>query len=249
MTFDSGQGAIEAVSNLSVSVKENEILSLLGPSGCGKSTVLNLVAGFLRPTSGSVCVDGQPVEGPGTDRAVVFQEDALFPWLTVEGNLRYGPRARGLERTFTDARVEELLRNVRLERYRNLYPRQLSGGMRKRVDLARAFINDPPILLLDEPFAGLDLPTKERMQCELLESWLERPRTIVFVTHDIEEALFLGQRLIVLTKRPARVLREVIAPLPKSPELTLRTEHGFQLIRRELIEVLHVAELGVEDER
>lgn len=248
MIFQSGARSVEALRDVTFQVSNNQIVSILGPSGCGKSTILNLVAGFLTPTAGTVLVDGELVHSPGADRAVVFQEDALFPWLTVEGNLRYGPRARRLSKETTEHRLEALLRSVRLQDYRNLYPRQLSGGMRKRVDLARALINDPSILLLDEPFAGVDLPTKERLQCELLASWLERPRTILFITHDIEEALFLGQRLVLLTARPARVSEELAVPMEKRPELTLRTEPEFQELRRELIEALHATEAESQNE-
>ena len=198
-TFVTPQGPVAALDKTNLQIATNEIVCIVGPSGCGKSTLLNLVAGFLAPSAGEVLVDGAPV--PGAERAVVFQQDSIFPWLTVAQNLAYGPRARGLPASKVSPIVERLLALVGLAEYRDLFPLQLSGGMKKRVDLARAYANKPAIMLMDEPFGALDVLTKEKMQIELLRLWQEEALTILFVTHDIEEALFIGDRVVVMTPR------------------------------------------------
>jgi ABC-type nitrate/sulfonate/bicarbonate transport system ATPase subunit len=240
--FAAPGGAIEAIRGIDFSVGENEIVSIVGPSGCGKSTLLNLIAGFIAPTQGEVLVDGHPVTGPGADRAVVFQHDSVFPWLTVAENVGYGPRARGIPSAARGATVDRLLSLVGLAGERNLYPRQLSGGMKKRVDLARAYANEPEVLLMDEPFGALDVLTKEKMQSELLRFWQQDARTIVFVTHDIEEALFVGDRVVVMTARPARIAAEIAVPFPKEPDPVIKTSPEFQLLRRQIIDLLTRAE-------
>ena len=198
-TFVTPQGPVAALDETNLQIATNEIVCIVGPSGCGKSTLLNLVAGFLAPSAGEVLVDGAPVPGP--ERAVVFQQDSIFPWLTVAQNLAYGPRARGLPASEVSPIVERLLALVGLAEYRDLFPLQLSGGMKKRVDLARAYANKPAIMLMDEPFGALDVLTKEKMQIELLRLWQKEALTILFVTHDIEEALFIGDRVVVMTPR------------------------------------------------
>lgn len=241
--FDvSGNIAVEALQHTNLEISTNEIVCIVGPSGCGKSTLLNLIAGFLLPSSGQVLVDGQPVAGPGADRAVVFQQDSVFPWLTVEKNLEYGPRARGSAAAERKARVDELLALVGLTEYRALFPRQLSGGMKKRVDLARAYANDPDILLMDEPFGALDVFTKEKMQIELLRQWQQRMRTIVFVTHDIEEAIFIGHRVVIMTARPARVAGQVAVPFEKETHGRVKTTPRFQELRQQIIDSLSQVE-------
>ncbi|MBK8024148.1 MAG: ABC transporter ATP-binding protein [Chloroflexi bacterium] len=241
--FDASGGAsVEALSDANLEVATNEVLCIVGPSGCGKSTLLNLIAGFLLPTSGQVLVDGRNVTGPGPDRAVVFQQDSVFPWLTVVQNLEYGPRARGVAEAERKARVAELLELVGLTEYRHLFPRQLSGGMKKRVDLARAYANDPEILLMDEPFGALDVFTKEKMQIELLRQWQQRKRTIVFITHDIEEAIFIGDRVVVMTPRPARIAREFQVPFEKQSDGRVKTTQPFQQLRQQIMDSLSQAE-------
>jgi ABC-type nitrate/sulfonate/bicarbonate transport system ATPase subunit len=246
--FPASRGAaVEALHQTSLEIAPNEILCIVGPSGCGKSTLLNLIAGFLLPTSGEVLVNSREVTGPGPDRAVVFQQDSVFPWLTVVQNLEYGPRARGLSEVEMRTRVDELLELVGLTDYRTLLPRQLSGGMKKRVDLARAYANDPEILLMDEPFGALDVFTKEKMQIELLRQWQQRPRTIVFITHDIEEAIFIGDRVVVMTPRPARIAREFRVPFEKQNNGRLKTTAPFQELRQQIMDSLSQAEVhGVD---
>ncbi len=237
--FDGHRGStVVALQDTNLEIAENEIVCIVGPSGCGKSTVLNLIAGFLLPTSGRVLVNDKPVTGPGADRAVVFQQDSVFPWLTVAQNLEYGPRARGIPLSERKARVDELLDLVGLTEYRSLFPRQLSGGMKKRVDLARAYANDPDILLMDEPFGALDVFTKERMQVELLNEWQNMKRTIVFVTHDIEEAIFIGDRVVVMTPRPARIASQIEVPFGRAIDSRVKTSQRFQELRQHIMDSL-----------
>ncbi len=243
--FEAPGGPVEAIRGIDLAIGANEIVSIVGPSGCGKSTLLNLIAGFLEPTHGQVLVDGRQVQGPGPDRAVVFQQDSVFPWLTVGENVGYGPKARGVARAERAAAVDRLLRLVGLSGEKDHYPRQLSGGMKKRVDLARAYANDPEVLLMDESFGALDVMTKEKMQSDLLRLWRRDARTVVFITHDIEEALFVGQRVVVMTARPARIAAEIPVPFPKEPDPGIKTTADFQALRRTIIDLLVPAEAVV----
>jgi len=242
--FDTPQGPVEALRRTSLHIGINEIVCIVGPSGCGKSTILNLIAGFISPTEGRVLVNNRPVTGPGADRAVVFQQDSVFPWLTVRKNLEYGPRARGIASEERKEIVSTLLRSVGLAEYANLLPRQLSGGMKKRVDLARAYANRPEILLMDEPFGALDVMTKEKMQLELLRLWKQDARTVVFVTHDIEEALFVGHRVLIMTARPARVAGEIAVPFEISLDPHVKTSPEFQRLRENIMDLLSAHENG-----
>ncbi|MFL5865010.1 MAG: ABC transporter ATP-binding protein, partial [Solirubrobacteraceae bacterium] len=227
MWFAAKGGRVQAIAGIDLAIRPNEIVAIVGPSGCGKSTVLNLIAGFLVPTAGQVLVDDVPVTGPGPQRAVVFQQDSVFPWLTVADNIAYGPRARGVPQSAWEPRVDHFLDLVGLSTVRAFYPRQLSGGMRKRVDLARAYANEPEILLMDESFGALDVLTKEKMQSSLIELWQRNPATIVFITHDIEEALFVGQRVIVMTPQPGRIAAEIDVPFPKQSDPAIKTTPAF----------------------
>ncbi len=237
-TFATPQGTVPALAETSLQIATNEIVCIVGPSGCGKSTLLNLVAGFIAPSAGAVLVDDAAVAGPGAERAVVFQQDSVFPWLTVEQNLAYGPVARKVPAAEVSQIVERLLSLVGLAEYRDLYPLQLSGGMKKRVDLARAYANKPAILLMDEPFGALDVLTREEMQIELLRLWQEEALTILFVTHDIEEALFIGDRVVVLTPRPARVAADVTVSLDRELDPRRKTSASFQTLRQQLMDIL-----------
>lgn len=241
-TFHTAQGSVAALDETSLKINTNEIVCIVGPSGCGKSTLLNLVAGFIAPSAGSVRVDGVPVRGPGADRAVVFQQDSIFPWLTVQQNLAYGPRARGLPNHEIQPIVDRLLALVGLTEYAELFPLQLSGGMKKRVDLARAYANKPAVLLMDEPFGALDVLTKEKMQLELLRLWQEEALTILFVTHDIEEALFIGDRVVVMTPRPARVAEDIAVPFTRELDPRRKTTAAFQQLRQDLMDTLSQSE-------
>jgi NitT/TauT family transport system ATP-binding protein len=217
-----------------LTVAESEFLSIVGPSGCGKSTLLGIIAGLLAADSGTVLIDGMPRPGPGPDRAMVFQEDAVFPWRTVAGNVAYGLEVRGASREERRRTVDEYLALVGLTEARDLYPRQLSGGMRKRVDVARAIAVMPRILLLDEPFAALDVMTKEQVQVDFLDIWATSRMTAVFVTHDLEEALFLSDRVVVMSRDPGRIIHDVRVPFGRPRHRELRTSPEFQALRAAL---------------
>ncbi|MCW2952279.1 MAG: transporter [Conexibacter sp.] len=221
-----------ALDSVSLDVREGETVCLVGPSGCGKSTILNLIGGFLSPSSGSVSMEGRAVGAPGADRAVVFQADAVFPWLTVRRNLEYGPRARG---RFDDAareRVDHYLELMGLRDFADAYPKMLSGGMRKRVDVARAYVNDPGVILLDEPFGAVDDMTKSHLQRELMRLSVSDGKTSLFITHDIEEAIYLGDRVVVMTPRPGRIKEVIEVPYDRPRDLAIKTTEPFQQLRR-----------------
>ncbi len=227
-----------ALQEATLEIEKNEIVCIVGPSGCGKTTLLNLVAGFFPATSGTVTVRGKPVEEPGADRAVVFQADAVFPWLTVRDNISFGPRMRGMPTREWSSRVDRFLELVGLEDFADAFPKELSGGMRKRVDLARAYANNPEVLLLDEPFGALDLFTKESMWLALRRISEAEPKTILFITHDIEEALFLGDRVVVMTPRPARVHSVIEVPFERDRDLDIRANPIFQELRLSIAHTL-----------
>ncbi|MBI3024564.1 MAG: ABC transporter ATP-binding protein [Candidatus Tectomicrobia bacterium] len=205
-----------ALEGVNLEVRENEFLSIVGPSGCGKSTFLYLVAGVLEVTSGEVLKDGKPIQGPGPDRGLVFQHFALFPWRTVMGNVSYGLEEQGLPRSERTDRARELIVRVGLKGFENVYPNQLSGGMQQRVALARTLAYDPEVLLMDEPFGALDAQTRLLMQEELLELWSERKKTVIFITHDVREAVYLSDRVAVMTARPGRIKKIVDTRLSDS---------------------------------
>jgi NitT/TauT family transport system ATP-binding protein len=206
-TFDSASGAVHAVAGIDLSITEGEFVSIAGPSGCGKSTLLYMLGGFVPPSSGEMRVGGRAVVGPGIDRGIVFQEYALFPWLTVYDNIAYGLRRQGLPSTQIKATVERYVSLIGLEGFQDRYPRELSGGMKQRVALARTFAYEPDILLLDEPFGALDSQTREQMQDELLRLWRSTGKTILMVTHDVAEAVYLSNRVCVMSSRPGRIVR------------------------------------------
>ncbi|MBS1881943.1 MAG: ABC transporter ATP-binding protein [Actinobacteria bacterium] len=232
-SFESNNGqTVTPFEGLTFDIAVGEFVCIVGPSGVGKTTLLSIIAGLEEPTSGEVVVDGRPVDGPGADRAVVFQQDAVFPWYTVADNVAYGPRARRWPGERVRAKVDEHLHLVGLTDFRDFYPRQLSGGMKKRVDIARAFANDPTTVLMDEPFGGLDVITKETLQEEVLKVWDTDRKTILFVTHDLEEALFLADR--VLIQIDARTMEELRPELPRPRTAELRTSEEVIRYRREL---------------
>ncbi len=236
--FAANRSTLPVLSNLNLILKTESILCIVGPSGCGKTTILSLAAGFLTPTSGSVKMKGIPIKGPGPDRAVVFQRDAVFPWLTVRQNLEYGPRVMGLSRRVWASRIDEYLTKIGLTEFADLFPKQLSGGMRKRVDIARAYANQPDVLLMDEPFGSLDVLTKETMQKDLLELSVKERKSLIFITHDIEEAVFLGDEVLVMTARPAKVAAHIKVPFLKPREIGLKLQLPFQKIRMEIDSLL-----------
>jgi len=229
------QEEVIAIDGMSLDLGREEFLTVLGPSGCGKTTLLNIIAGFDQPTGGDVTLDGEPIRKPGPDRGVVFQEYALFPWLTVAQNIEFGLRERGMARQERQARVQQQIASVGLSGFEQRYPQELSGGMRQRVALARVLANDPKTLLLDEPFAALDAQTRTIMQEELLSTWGTAPRTAIFITHNIEEAILLGDRIVVMTARPGRIKEIVDVKLPRPRDVT---SHEFNDIRRRVATLL-----------
>jgi NitT/TauT family transport system ATP-binding protein len=225
------QEEMVALDGVDLEIGDDEFLTVLGPSGCGKTTLLNIVAGFEEATGGEVLVDGEAIRKPGPDRGVVFQEYALFPWLTVEQNIEFGLRERGVPKAKRRARVRQQIASVGLSGFGQRYPQELSGGMRQRVALARVLVNDPKILLMDEPFAALDAQTRSIMQQELLRVWSAERRTAIFITHNIEEAILLGDRVVVMTARPGRIKDVVAVGLPRPRDVT---SAEFNEIRRHI---------------
>ena len=209
MRYGDGPGAVRALESIELDVQDHEFITIVGPSGCGKSTLLYLVGGFLKPTSGSIRLHGRPITGPGPDRGIVFQRYSLFPWLTVRGNIGYGLQEKGVPRKERSRIVDEHVRLVHLEGFEDRYPRELSGGMQQRVALAQTLACQPEILLMDEPFGALDAQTRRLLQDELRRIWRRDTKTVLFVTHDVEEAVALGTRIVVMSARPGRI-KEVL---------------------------------------
>jgi len=208
-----------ALKDINLQVQPGEFLCIVGPSGCGKSTLLHLIAGLHQQSSGDVLVDNKPVQGPGTDRILIFQELGLFPWLTVAQNVEFGMRMKNVAKPQREAKVREYLRLVHLHQFKDSYVHQLSGGMRQRVALARALATEPDVLLMDEPFAALDAQTRDLLHDELKRIWAETRRTIIFVTHNVREAVRLGDRVVLMTFRPGQVKREYKIDLPRPRHL------------------------------
>ncbi|MDO9425884.1 MAG: ABC transporter ATP-binding protein [Methylobacterium sp.] len=229
--FGSGPGAVTALEDISATVPEGQFLCLLGPSGCGKSTLLNAIAGFAPLSGGRITLGGRPVTGPGPDRGMVFQEYALFPWMSVEDNVRFGLDIKGVPKADATVTVDRIVATLGLSDFRKRYPKDLSGGMRQRVAIARILALDPPVMLMDEPFGALDALTRRTLQDELLRIWAEFAKTVIFVTHSIEEALYLADRILVMTYRPGRLKRDIAVALPR-PRDTAAPD--FNALKREL---------------
>lgn len=227
-----------ALRDIDLRIETGEFVCLLGPSGCGKSTLLHIVAGFIKPDQGRVLAYGEPASGPGADRCVLFQSPTLFPWLTSRDNVLFGPRARGICNAETEHLADELLATVGLADFHHHFPHQLSGGMRHRASLARALINRPRILLMDEPFAALDAITRESMQNFLLDLWERQRMTVLFVTHDVEEAALLSDRVCVMSARPGRIVHTAQVGLARPRDEALRDTAQFVALRRALRERL-----------
>jgi NitT/TauT family transport system ATP-binding protein len=235
-----------ALRDVDLEIHEGEFIAIVGPSGCGKTTFLNMVAGFIKPLTGELLVRGEPVHGPGADRAMVFQDYALLPWRTVEANVRFGleMRVKGDQKDQIAARIQEKVDLVGLRGFEKSYPHELSGGMRQRVGIARALVSEPEILLMDEPFAAIDAMTREGMQAELERIIAETGQTVIFITHSIDEAIQLADRVVVVSQRPGRVREIVDVELPRSrfdgqtkamPEFTELREHVWGLLRDEAL--------------
>jgi NitT/TauT family transport system ATP-binding protein len=235
----SGESGFEAVQNVSISIKPGEFVCLLGPSGCGKSTLLGALAGHLQASSGSIHVDSLPLNGPHPERGLVFQQHTLFPWKRVIDNVAFGLKMKGILRAERHKRANELLELVGLAGFEQHYPFQLSGGMQQRVEIARVLINHPKVMLMDEPFGALDAQTRMMMQQLLLDVWESIKTTIVFITHDIDEALFLADRILVMSPRPGRIVEQTVLEFarPRKPELV--TSDRFVQLKRHCLELLH----------
>ncbi|QDF97617.1 nitrate ABC transporter ATP-binding protein [Azoarcus sp. DD4] len=237
-----------AIDDVNVSVAEGEFVSILGPSGCGKSTLLYMVGGFVAPSAGSIAVQGRPITGPGPDRGPVFQEFALFPWKTVLENVMYGLRQQGVAKAEAQARAEALLDMVHLRAFADFYPKELSGGMRQRVAIARTLAYNPAILLMDEPFGALDAHTRTVLQNELLGIWERDRKTVLFVTHGVDEAVFLSDRVVVMTRAPGRIKKVVEIDLPRPrirAELLVNRRYQEYIVELEqLIEDVHLEAAG-----
>ena len=240
--FAAKGGVVTALDDVSFDVAEGEIVCLLGTSGGGKSTLLSLIAGLDEASEGEITLDGEPITGPGTDRGMVFQRDCLFPWLTVTGNVRFGIRLKAnaavLDGTAV-GRSEYLIEAVGLGKFKDAYPKQLSGGMRQRAAIARALLNQPRVLLMDEPFGALDAQTREGMQELLLGLCAKHGTTVVFVTHDVEEAVYLGDRVVVMKAHPGEVTADVAIDLPRPRNAEMKLSEGFSRYRREILRLLH----------
>lgn len=230
-----GEPPVLALEKVDLTIQPGEFVALLGPSGCGKSTLLNLVAGFEKTTSGTLTVHGKPVDKPGPDRGVVFQEAALFPWLTVWENVIFGPKTQGVPAKDYEARANEMLRIVGLADFKQHLPVQLSGGMRQRVGIARILTMGSQVLLMDEPFGALDAQTRLSMQELLLSVWHQLKPTIVFVTHDIDEALFLADTVYVMSARPGRIQARITVPLSRPRTIEDTTGQTFNAMKREIL--------------
>jgi NitT/TauT family transport system ATP-binding protein len=235
-TFKTGKTTFRALENIDLKIGANEFVTIVGPSGCGKSTLLRIVAGLEEASEGDVGVDGELVVGPGADRGMVFQGYTLFPWLTVRQNIEYGPKLKGISILERRAISNRYLRITRLESFANRFPKQLSGGMKQRVAIARALANGPKVLLMDEPFGALDAQTKLEMQEALLDVWEKEKTTVLFITHDIDEAIFLSQRIVVMG--PGRILKEFDVTLPAERTSEVREHPEFLKLRRELTALL-----------
>jgi NitT/TauT family transport system ATP-binding protein len=238
LSYDTLEGAVEAVRDASIHVDPGEFVSIIGPSGCGKSTLLNAVAGFLKPTRGEVAVDGDPVARPSADRGMVFQQYSLFPWKTVRENVEFGLKMKGMERSKRETSARTLLGLAGLLAFENQYPENLSGGMKQRVGIIRALATGPKVLLLDEPFGSLDAQTRLIMQQILTNMWQRLKTSVLFVTHDIDEAIFLSDRVYCMTARPGTIKAEIAIPLGRPRQQSMMMSSEFLALRRGLMSLI-----------
>ena len=224
--YEGRNGKMIALNGVDLDIMENEFICVVGPSGCGKSTLLNIIAGLLEPTSGAVYVNGKKVEGTGTERGVVFQQYALFPWLTVLKNVMFGLKLKGMSDAEAEKIAMKYIKMVELEDFVNSYPKELSGGMKQRVAIARAYAVQPEVLLMDEPFGALDAQTRTQLQSELVRTWQEEKKTCFFITHDVEEAIILATKVIVMSARPGRIktIIDINLPYPRTQDLKMQPE-------------------------
>ena len=232
--YQSSRGPVKALNHINLQIYENEFVCVVGPSGCGKSTLLNIMAGLDKATGGEVLVDGEKVEDPSTERGVFFHQYALFPWLTVKKNIMYGLKNKKMNREQAEKAAEKYIKMVGLDEFSGSYPKELSGGMKQRVAIARAFAMNPQLLLLDEPFGALDAQTRAQLQSDLLDTWEQEQKTCFFITHDVEEAVLLAQRVVIMSSRPARIKRivEIDIPYPRNQETKM--DPRFMEIKNEI---------------
>ena len=243
--YQSRNGEMIALNGVNLDIMENEFICVVGPSGCGKSTLLNIIAGLLEPTSGQVICDGKVVQGTGTERGVVFQQYALFPWMTVKKNVMFGLELKGIKGQEAEDIAMKYIKMVQLEDFVNHYPKELSGGMKQRVAIARAYAVNPSILLMDEPFGALDAQTRTQLQQELLETWEKEQKTCFFITHDVDEAIILAQKVIIMSARPGRIkeIVDINIPYPRTQETKMTPEflelknHIWSQVYQEYLEV------------
>lgn len=228
------KGKTVALNGVSLDIKENEFICVVGPSGCGKSTLLNIIAGLLEPTSGAVYLDGKKIEGTGVERGVVFQGYALFPWRTVLKNVMFGLEMKRMPKAEAEKIAMKYIKAVGLEGFEHAYPKELSGGMRQRVAIARAYAADPEVLLLDEPFGALDAQTRVQLQSELLNTWEHEKKTCFFITHDVDEAIILAQRVIIMSARPGRIKKIVDIDIPYPRTQATKTDPRFLELKTEI---------------
>ena len=243
--YETRSGKIEALRNVSLEIYENEFICVVGPSGCGKSTLLNIIAGLQAPTTGKAYCNDHEITGTGTERGVVFQQYALFPWLTVKKNVMFALNMRGVKGEAAEQEAMQYLRKVDLEKFADHYPKELSGGMKQRVAIARAYAANPEVLLMDEPFGALDAQTRTQLQSELLDTWEKDMKTCFFITHDVDEAILLAQKVIIMSARPGRI-KEIVPidiPYPRNQETKLLPRfmelrnHIWEQVYKEYLEV------------
>jgi NitT/TauT family transport system ATP-binding protein len=244
-SFPTKDGELLVLENINMKVYKNEFACIVGASGCGKSTLLNIIAGLDQQTSGEVLLEGRPVNGPGADRGMVFQNYTLYPWLTVAENIEFGLKLKGIPASKRKEQVNHYIEIVGLGKFANSLPKTLSGGMKQRTAIARALANEPDILLMDEPFGALDAQTKGVLQEFMLQVWKQTQKTILMITHDVEEAVFLAQRIYVLSSRPGCIKAEMEIPLGKDRDFSIKRTELFQLVKQEVLDLLREETLKV----
>jgi NitT/TauT family transport system ATP-binding protein len=240
LTYSGLAASVKALENINLKVEPMEFVSVIGPSGCGKTTLMNIIAGFLEPTQGRVLIDDEIVKGPGPDRCVVFQQYAVFPWLTVRENVEFGLKLRANYKSPEERRAiaDHFIDLVGLNEFAAAYPKELSGGMKQRVAIARAYAVNPQVLLMDEPFGALDAQTRQFMQESLLEIWQKEKKTVVFITHGVEEAIFLSSRIVVMATRPGRIRKVIPVDIPYPRQAGLKTDPLFITLRAQIDKIV-----------
>ena len=244
--YTSGKKSTKAIEDASIDIQDNDFVCIVGPSGCGKSTLLRMLAGLDFPTSGNIIVNDRKVTGPGPDRGMVFQTYTLFPWMSVEDNIKFGLKLKNMPKDKQEEIAKRYLKIIGLEKFAKSYPKELSGGMKQRVAIARALANQPEVLLMDEPFGALDPHTKSMMQLLMREIWEKEHPTVVFITHDIDEAVFLANKIYVMSARPGKIMKEVNVYLPHKRTLELKDSTEFIKIRKDINSLLYSSHKNVE---